>query len=234
MGETASGSCRDVRARLAVVADREPAELATPDHFRRAAVLVLVGCRDGRPCLVLTERSARLRVHAGEIALAGGRIDPGETPEQAAVREAVEEIGASPGAVEVLGRLDEAWSKAGNHVVPVVAWYTGDLGALGPASPEVTRVFLVPLADIARPEAHTVDVAVLDGVTYENDVIDADGCRIYGLTADLVLDLLAWLDDRERDRVPIRVEELARKLAREGSSPGAGAGARTGDDRLGT
>jgi 8-oxo-dGTP pyrophosphatase MutT (NUDIX family) len=194
---------------------RPPATLAVPAEFRRAAVLVLVGCRNGAPSLVLTERSPRLRAHAGEVALAGGRLDPGETPEEAAVREAGEEIGADPAAIELLGRLDEAWSKAGNHVVPVVAWYEGDLDALAPASPEVATVFVVPLREIARPDAYEIDVLELDGVTYENDVIATGACRIYGLTADLVLDLVAWLDGRERDRVPARLEELARKLARD-------------------
>lgn len=207
-------TCRATRARLRALSGRSATPLVAPDHFRRAAVLVLVGCRRNEPCLVLTERSSRLRAHAGEVALAGGRLDAGETPEQAAVREAVEEVGADPAAVELLGRLDEAWSKAGNHVVPVVAWYTGDPGALAPASPEVVRVFAVPLREIARPEAYEIDVVALDGVTYENDVIDTAGCRIYGLTADLVLDLVAWLDGRDRDRVPVRLAELARRLDR--------------------
>ncbi len=213
-----SESCPATRARLAEIGGRTPIPLpaaAIPDHFRRSAVLALVGCHKGRPCVVLTERSARMRAHASEIALAGGRIEPGETPEAAAVREAMEEVGADPSAVDVLGRLDEAWSKAGNHVVTIVAWYRGPLAELAPTSVETTRVFLTPLAAIARPEAHRVDVAEINGVTYENDVLDAGDFDIYGLTADIVMDLLAWLDGRERDRVPIRLAELARKLERD-------------------
>jgi hypothetical protein len=129
----------------------------------------------------------------------------------------MEEVGVEAGEVELLGRLDEGWSKAGNHVVPVVAWYRGALDMLEPTSPEVERVFLTPLADIARPQAHRIHHAEIDGVIYENDVLDAGTFDIYGLTADIVMDLLAWLDGRERDRVPIRLEELARKLAREQS-----------------
>lgn len=211
-------SCARTEARLRAVANRASTPLppsSIPEHFRRAAVLLLVGCHDGHPHLVLTERSARMRAHASEIALPGGRIEPGESPEDAAVREAMEEVGVDPSAVEILGRLDEAWSKAGNHVVPVVAWYRGALEDLGPTSEEVANVFLTPLADIARPEAHRIDIAEINGATYENDVLDAGSFDIYGLTADLVMDLLAWLDERERDRVPTRLEELARKLARD-------------------
>ena len=175
-------------------------------------MLLLVGCHDGEPCIVLSERSARMRAHSGEIALPGGRIEPGETPEEAAVREATEEVGIDASAVELSGRLDEAWSKAKNHVVPVVGWYRADLRALRPTSPEVERVFLTPLERIARPEAHRVDVAEIDGHTYENDVLDADGFDIYGLTADIVMDLLAWLAGTERDRIPVRLAELERSL----------------------
>lgn len=211
-------SCARTEARLRRVAERVSTRLplaSIPEHFRRAAVLLLVGCHDGRPCLVLTERSARMRAHASEIALPGGRIEPGETPEEAAVREAMEEVGVDPSAVEVLGRLDEAWSKAGNHVVPVVAWYGAALTDLEPTSEEVANVFLTSLVDIARPDAHRIDIAEINGVIYENDVLDAGSFDIYGLTADIVMDLLAWLEGRERERVPIRLEELARKLARD-------------------
>lgn len=115
--------CTETRARLRSLAGRSSAPLppaSVSADFRRAAVLLLVGCHDGPPCIVLTERSARMRAHSGEVALPGGRIDPGETPERAAVREAVEEVGVDPDAVALFGRLDEAWSKARNHVVPVV------------------------------------------------------------------------------------------------------------------
>ncbi len=207
--------CEATRARLEGLSERVSAPLppeSVPDHFRRAAVLLLVGCHEGEPCIVLSERSTRMRAHSGEIALPGGRIEPGETPEQAAVREAAEEVGVDAPAVELSGRLDEAWSKAENHVVPVVGWYRADLGALSPTSAEVERVFLTPLERIARPEAHRVDVARIDGHTYENDVLDADGFDIYGLTADIVMDLLAWLAGTERDRIPVRLAELERSL----------------------
>ena len=76
----------------------------------------------------------------------------------------------------------------------------------------MVRVFLTPLAHIARTEAHHVHVAEIDGRTYENDVLDAGDFEIYGLTADIVMDLLAWLDGRERDRIPVRLAELERSL----------------------
>lgn len=211
-------SCRDTDARLRELGRRTPSPLppaSIPDHFRHAAVLLLVGCFEDRPCIVLTERAANLRSHAAEISLPGGRIEPGETAEQAAVREAAEEVDVDPDAVALLGRLDEAWSKGRNHVVPVVGWYRAGLDDLQPASDEVAHVFLTPLQRIARPGAHSIHVAEIDGRIYENDVLDADSFEIYGLTADIVMDLLAFLDGRERDRIPIRLEELDRMLQRD-------------------
>ena len=65
-----------------------------------------------------------------------------------------------------------------------------------------------PLAAIVPPSTHRLDRVEVDGHVFENDVIDGPDCEIYGLTADLVLDLLAWLDGRERDRVPARLADL--------------------------
>lgn len=211
-------SCAETRVRLEALEQRSSTPLppaSIPDHFRRAAVLLLVGCVQDEPCIVLTERAAHMRSHAAEISLPGGRIEPGETPEQAAVREATEEVGVDPRAVTLIGWLDEAWSKGRNHVVPIVGWYDAALTDLAPASPEVARVFLTPLARIARPEAHSIHVAEIEGRVYENDVLDADTFEIYGLTADIVMDLLAWLDGRERDRIPVRLDELQRMVERD-------------------
>jgi 8-oxo-dGTP pyrophosphatase MutT (NUDIX family) len=208
-------SCAATQARLRELAARAPTTIAhseVPSDFRRAAVLALVGERDGHPVLVLTERSPHLRAHAGEICLPGGRLDPGETPEAAAVREAEEEVGVDPGAVEVAGRLDDAWSRGRNHVVPVVGWYDAPLDALRPMTDEVVRIFVVPLAHLAHPDAHRFDVVEARGHRFENDVLDAGACEVYGFTADVVLDLLAFLTGTDRDRVPQRLLDLERAL----------------------
>ncbi len=211
--------CAETRARLAAIVERTPGAFPAaeiPEHFRRAAVLLLVGCHDGRPHLVLTERSARLRAHASEIALPGGRIDPGESAEQAAVARS---DGRGRGRSRARSTCSAAMTTRGARPAttssPLSPGTAASLTDLAPASEEAENVFLTPLAEIARPEAHRIDIAEIDGVTYENDVLEAGTFDIYGLTADLVMDLLAWLDGRERDRVPVRLEELARKLESE-------------------
>jgi 8-oxo-dGTP pyrophosphatase MutT (NUDIX family) len=207
-------------ARLRELAARPPITIpdaAVPADFRRAAVLAIVGRvgSDETPALVLTERSPHLRAHAGEICLPGGHLEPGESPEDAALREAEEEIGLDRTELRLVGRLDDAWSKGRIHVVPVVGWYEGPLEELGAETDEVVRVIVEPLAPLARPEAHRFDVVEARGHRFENDVLDAGACVIYGFTADVVLDLLAFLTGTERGRVPGRLLDLERAMGPE-------------------
>lgn len=119
---------------------------------RHAAVaLTLVGDAQGRPCFVLTRRSRGLRRHSGQWALPGGRIDPGETPEQAALRETHEEIGLALPESSVLGRLDDYPTRSGYLITPLVVWGGGD-ARLRPNPDEVTEVHRVPLGELDAPE----------------------------------------------------------------------------------
>ena len=90
--------------------------------LRPAAVLIPVVDHADGPTLLLTRRSDSLASHTGQIAFPGGRLDPGETVVQAALREAVEEVGLSPDYVEPLGLSDAYETVTGFLVTPVVAW----------------------------------------------------------------------------------------------------------------
>src|SRR5688572_4938996 len=94
-----------------------------PAERRPAAVaLVLLPDAEGRACFLLTRRAAKLRAHARQWALPGGRIEPGESPEDAARRELAEEVGLTLGADAVLGVLDDYPTRSGFVITPVVAW----------------------------------------------------------------------------------------------------------------
>jgi mutator protein MutT len=104
------------------------------------------------PALLLTRRAGSLRAHAGQWALPGGRIDEGETPEQAALRELQEETALVPGEAAVLGRLDDYATRSGYVITPVVVW----LGAAREAQPnpqEVERIHRIPVSELDRPDA---------------------------------------------------------------------------------
>ena len=113
------------RSALEVLRGREPfhfPEDAVPSEFRKAAVLIAFWTDGDDVRCALTRRATHLSSHKGQVAFPGGRVDPGESWHHAALRKAHEEVGLDPRSVEVIGDLDDAWSGAGHHVVPVVSW----------------------------------------------------------------------------------------------------------------
>lgn len=106
--------------------------------------------------LILTRRSTRLRRHAGQWALPGGRIDAGETPEQAALRELAEEVQLPLDAGCVLGRLDDFVTRSGFVITPVVVW-AGAARGMSPNPDEVQSIHRIPVAEFMRADAPLLD-----------------------------------------------------------------------------
>ena len=104
------------------------------------------------PALLLTRRAEGLSSHAGQWALPGGRIDGDETPEQAALRELHEEVGLSPAAAAVLGRLDDYATRSGYLITPVVVWL-GPARDVAPNPAEVAGVHRIPASELLRADA---------------------------------------------------------------------------------
>lgn len=137
-----------LRARLALHLGRHPREGCATDGLKPAAVsVVLVPGEGGGSELLLTLRAPRLRAHSGQYALPGGKLDPGETAEEAALRELAEELGiaASPG--DILGALDDLPTRAGYVIRPFVVWL-GAAPVLRPAPDEIATVHRIPLGDL--------------------------------------------------------------------------------------
>jgi len=102
--------------------------------------------------LLLTRRAGSLRAHAGQWALPGGRIDEGETPEQAALRELQEEVGLVLGEDSVIGRLDDFVTRSGYVITPVLLW-AGEARALTPNPREVESIHRIPVTEFLRGDA---------------------------------------------------------------------------------
>ncbi|EHR73498.1 ADP-ribose pyrophosphatase [Burkholderiales bacterium JOSHI_001] len=138
-----------------------------PPGARRAAVAVVVteaghgADLDGlprhdawssAPALLLTRRSLRLKNHAGQWALPGGRMDEGESAEAAALRELQEEVGLVLDAGAVMGRLDDYATRSGFVITPVVLW-GGAARDLQPNPDEVASIHRIPATELLRQDA---------------------------------------------------------------------------------
>lgn len=133
----------------------ERAQIAWPGEKppRRAAVAIaLTDADDGSPAFVLTRRVAKLRAHAGQWALPGGRLDDGETVIDAALRELDEEVGLTRAAGDVMTVLDDYPTRSGYFITPVVVW-GGDAARLRPNPDEVAAIHRIPLALITAEDA---------------------------------------------------------------------------------
>jgi 8-oxo-dGTP pyrophosphatase MutT (NUDIX family) len=163
---------------------------------RRGAVLMLFGEGPDGPDLLLTERAHHMRSHPGQVSFPGGSIDPGETPREAALREALEETGVQPEGVEVFAELPELWLPPSNFAVtPVLAWWREphDVEAVDPN--EVHAVYRVPISELVDP-AHRIGVRHPSGWVGPGFFIGDDkDVILWGFTAGIIarlFDFLGW------------------------------------------
>ncbi len=152
-----------------------------------AAVLIPVVDRSA-PTVILTERTADLPNHAGQIAFPGGKIDGEETPAGAALREAEEEIGLAPALVEPLGYLDLYLTFSGFRIMPTVARVAPDF-ELTLNRFEVAEVFEVPLEYLMRPENYRRKSRDWNGIIRHYYEIPYRNRYIWGVTAGILHNL---------------------------------------------
>ena len=138
--------------------------------------------------LLLTVRTPNLPSHAGQISFPGGRLEEGETPEEAALREAWEEVRLDPGYVVALGRLPAVLSPYGYHVTPVLAWLR-EKPPLTANPSEVSEIFWVPLAELAAARAWS-EWREREGVRRKVWHYPWRGRDVWGLTANVLHELL--------------------------------------------
>jgi len=165
---------------------------------RPAAVLIAVTERkasDGHgPGVILIERPAKMRKHAGQVAFPGGAIDPGEGPVEAALREAHEEIALPLSKVNVIGTTDVFDTATGFKITPVLATIPPDL-PLNPNPAEVDEWFEAPLSFVLDHANHDERHVEWEGSRRRYIEMFWEGHRIWGVTAAIIENLairLAW------------------------------------------
>ncbi len=154
-----------------------------------AAVLFPIVLRDGGQTVLLTQRTAHLRDHAGQISFPGGRVEPHDvTPMDTALRETEEEIGLSRERVEIVGFLPEYRTGTGFRVTPVVALVTPPFD-LQPDPFEVAEIFEVPLAFLLDPANHQQHSLHYRGAMRNYFAMPYGEYFIWGATAGMIRSL---------------------------------------------
>ncbi|MFQ5995631.1 MAG: CoA pyrophosphatase [Acidiferrobacterales bacterium] len=169
---------------------------AVSHHFVPAAALVPLIDRPDGMTILLTQRTAHLNDHAGQISFPGGRVEPDdENPKATALRETEEEIGLSPKFIDVVGYLDLSVTGTGFLVTPVVGLIS--LGfTLSLDEFEVAEVFEIPLAYVLNPGNHQRESRVLNGVKRSFYVIEYEHRYVWGATAGMLVNLYEKLRER--------------------------------------
>ncbi len=160
-----------------------------PETLTPAAVLVPLMDRPGGMTVLLTQRTDKLKRHPGQVAFPGGRAhEDDRSAEDTALREAEEEIGLSPGRVELIGRLNMFYTGTGFRVTPVVGLVVLPVELVADPS-EVAHIFEVPLADVLDPTKHRLEVQVHEGRERAFHVLEHPEHYIWGLTARMLVNL---------------------------------------------
>jgi 8-oxo-dGTP pyrophosphatase MutT (NUDIX family) len=170
--------------------DLDPAtwERAGVSATKPASVLVPIVDR-AEPTVLLTQRTAELSSHAGQVAFPGGKIEPSDaSPVGAALREAQEEVGLAPSLVEPIGYLDLYLTFSGFRILPTVARVRPDFTlTLNPR--EVTETFEVPLDFLMNPKNHQRKTRDWKGIARDYYAMPFGEHYIWGITAGILRNL---------------------------------------------
>jgi 8-oxo-dGTP pyrophosphatase MutT (NUDIX family) len=165
-----------------------------PEMGRPAAVLVPLFERDGRVFVLLTKRTEDLSSHAGQISFPGGKQDEGESePRLTALREAQEEVGLDPSAVEIIGALDDCPTFVTNFVISPVVGVIPDHYPFTPNASEIQFLIEAPLDDFLLPGTLRTETRQRGEYTVQLFYYSVVGQVVWGATARILTELFSRL-----------------------------------------
>ncbi len=182
------------------------AKFSRLEQAKEAAVLIAIKDHDENtqsgpdqppsPGVILTQRPTTMRDHPGQVAFPGGKLEPDETPVEAALREAHEELAIDPSQVRIIGETDRFATGTGFVITPVLATIPAS-AQLTPDPREVESWFEAPLSLLLDTNAWTQHEAYWKGKTREFLAMNYEGYRIWGVTAAICYNLARRLDLQE-------------------------------------
>lgn len=161
------------------------------DSSLKAGVLVLLYPREGRLHLVLTRRTDRVDFHKGQISFPGGRLEAGEGLEQAALREAQEELEVDPDSPRILGMLTPLYIPPSNYCIYPVVALTENRPDFQPSHLEVAEILEIPLDHLLDPQNIRRETWTFRGTDVEVPFYAFGEHKIWGATAMVLAELLA-------------------------------------------
>lgn len=206
-------------SRLESLTDRDtqefPDEVLPESYYPAAVLLPFWPTEAGTVEVVFTKRTETLPTHRGQMSFPGGRMHKTDSSlEQTALREAQEELGIPPETVHIMGRLDDAWSAFGHRVIPVVGWLE-QRPAFEPDPREVAEVVVADVQTLLQPEISCIHEVMRDGLRHTTHAFNWDGGYVWGMTADILLELFLWVSGNPSNRCDIRIATLQKFMNRQ-------------------
>jgi 8-oxo-dGTP pyrophosphatase MutT (NUDIX family) len=168
----------------------------TPASLRGAAALLLLFPVDASPHLLLTVRSSDLPKHAGQVSLPGGGVEPDETIEDAALREAHEEVGINRGDVELLGRMTPLHIPVSGYILHPVVGVARSRPDLRVEASEVAQVLEPSVGVLVDPRTRRQRPRMREDGFFQNvPYFEIGGYQVWGATAMILSEFLALLGE---------------------------------------